>query len=157
MHPVRTCYLFRGCKQRFLDALLTIARVELFMPGVQLLIEGDNVTELNIIVSGDVLVAEAGINLSAAFSQFASSDPSNRSHRRRSSGGSVHGGNEGSTSLGRTLSISKGGSIGRNSSCNGSIKGSTGGWTVQLGRWGLGGTRTPGQDGVDILDAWVHA
>ncbi|EFJ39217.1 hypothetical protein VOLCADRAFT_45039, partial [Volvox carteri f. nagariensis] len=56
LHPVRSCYLFKGCKQRFLDALLTVARVELFMPGVQLLTEGDNVTELNIIVSGDVLV-----------------------------------------------------------------------------------------------------
>ncbi|EFJ46903.1 hypothetical protein VOLCADRAFT_62022, partial [Volvox carteri f. nagariensis] len=81
LHPVRSCYLFKGCKQRFLDALLTVARVELFMPGVQLLTEGDNVTELNIIVSGDVLVAEAGINLSAAFSQSASGDP----------GGSVRG------------------------------------------------------------------
>ncbi|GLI61751.1 hypothetical protein VaNZ11_004203 [Volvox africanus] len=136
LQPVRNCYLFKGCKQRFLDALLTAARVELFMPGVQLMVEGDNVTELNIIVSGDVLVAEAGINLSAAFSQFASTDTSNRSARRWSTGGgdgsvvrgsfpgvrrsaSVLGGL--GSILGRTSSTGQN-SIGRNSSCNGSIK-----------------------------------
>ncbi|GIM10248.1 hypothetical protein Vretimale_14045, partial [Volvox reticuliferus] len=135
MHPVRSCYLFKGCKQRFLDALLTVARVELFMPGVQLLVEGDNVTELNIIVSGEVLVAEAGINLSAAFSQFASVDPSNRSTRRWSTGGGdgsiMRGSFPGvrrsasvmglSAAMGRTSSVGQN-SIGRNSSCNGSIK-----------------------------------
>ena len=35
LQPVKGCYLFKGCKQRFLDAFLTAARVELFMPGVQ--------------------------------------------------------------------------------------------------------------------------
>lgn len=29
------CYLFKDCKTRFLDALLAVARVELFMPGVR--------------------------------------------------------------------------------------------------------------------------
>ncbi len=35
LQPLRGCYLFKGCKQRFLDALLSAAKVELFMPGVQ--------------------------------------------------------------------------------------------------------------------------
>jgi hypothetical protein len=35
LQPLRGCYLFKGCKQRFLDAFLTAARVEMFMPGVQ--------------------------------------------------------------------------------------------------------------------------
>ncbi len=33
MRHLRTCYLFRSCPQRFLDALLASARVEVFMPG----------------------------------------------------------------------------------------------------------------------------
>ncbi|GLC44797.1 hypothetical protein PLESTB_001212900 [Pleodorina starrii] len=141
LHPVRNCYLFRGCKQRFLDALLTAARVELFMPGVQLMIEGDNVTELNIIVSGEVLVAEAGINLSAAFSQFTATatDPSTNRGRRSATGaegGSVSGAAAGggggggggsmvmrrAASLGRTSSMGRNTSVGRTSSVSGSIK-----------------------------------
>ncbi|KAG2447078.1 hypothetical protein HYH02_007828 [Chlamydomonas schloesseri] len=93
LQPVKGCYLFKGCKQRFLDAFLTAARVELFMPGVQLLNEGDNVTELNIVVSGEVLVSEAGINLAAAFQQFkggaGSSKHGDGSNHSRKSDGSV--------------------------------------------------------------------
>lgn len=33
MRHLRSCYLFRGCPQRFLDTLLASARVEVFMPG----------------------------------------------------------------------------------------------------------------------------
>lgn len=29
------CYLFKDCKTRYMDALLSVARVELFMPGVR--------------------------------------------------------------------------------------------------------------------------
>ena len=32
--PMQNCYLFADCKQKFLDALLAAARVELFMPQV---------------------------------------------------------------------------------------------------------------------------
>ena len=35
LEPLSGCYLFKGCKQQFLDAFLTAARVEMFMPGVQ--------------------------------------------------------------------------------------------------------------------------
>ncbi|KXZ44423.1 hypothetical protein GPECTOR_68g396 [Gonium pectorale] len=73
LQPVRSCYLFRGCKQRFLDALLTAARVELFMPGVQIMTEGDNVTELLILVSGEVAVSQHRVNVGAAYSTFAAS------------------------------------------------------------------------------------
>jgi hypothetical protein len=31
---LHTCWLFRGCKQKFLDALLATAKVELYMPQV---------------------------------------------------------------------------------------------------------------------------
>lgn len=33
MHRMKECYLFKGVQQRFLDALLASARVEIFMPG----------------------------------------------------------------------------------------------------------------------------
>lgn len=33
-YPLHTCWLFRGCKQKFVDALLLSAKVELFMPKV---------------------------------------------------------------------------------------------------------------------------
>ena len=33
--PMQSCYLFADCKQKFLDALLAAARVELFMPQVR--------------------------------------------------------------------------------------------------------------------------
>lgn len=35
LEPVKGCYLFRKCSRRFLDALITAARVELFLPGVE--------------------------------------------------------------------------------------------------------------------------
>eukprot|EP00201_Polytomella_parva_P009588 CAMPEP_0175054834 /NCGR_PEP_ID=MMETSP0052_2-20121109/9726_1 /TAXON_ID=51329 ORGANISM="Polytomella parva, Strain SAG 63-3" /NCGR_SAMPLE_ID=MMETSP0052_2 /ASSEMBLY_ACC=CAM_ASM_000194 /LENGTH=579 /DNA_ID=CAMNT_0016319575 /DNA_START=167 /DNA_END=1902 /DNA_ORIENTATION=+ len=55
LKPVKSCYLFRGCKQKFLEAVLVASRVELFMPGVNVMGEGDVVTELNILVSGEVM------------------------------------------------------------------------------------------------------
>ncbi|KAG2444345.1 hypothetical protein HXX76_001101 [Chlamydomonas incerta] len=73
LQPVKGCYLFKGCKQRFLDAFLTAARVELFMPGVQILTPGDNVSELLLIVSGEVAVAQHRLNIAAAYGAFAAS------------------------------------------------------------------------------------
>jgi hypothetical protein len=37
LEQLRSCYLFQGCRQKFLDAVLSIAKVELFMPKVPLL------------------------------------------------------------------------------------------------------------------------
>lgn len=48
----QTSNLFIGARQRFLDALLAAARVEVYLPGVELVSEGDTVNELFIIVSG---------------------------------------------------------------------------------------------------------
>jgi hypothetical protein len=33
--PLRGCWLFAGCRQKFLDALLATAKVELYMPKVR--------------------------------------------------------------------------------------------------------------------------
>lgn len=38
--PLHSCWLFTGCKQKFLDALLLSAKVELFMPKVTHLYRG---------------------------------------------------------------------------------------------------------------------
>ncbi|KAG2447081.1 hypothetical protein HYH02_007831 [Chlamydomonas schloesseri] len=60
MEPVKGCFLFKGCQKRFLDAILTAARVEFFLPGVEILTEGDNVVDLMIIVAGEVMVTTGG-------------------------------------------------------------------------------------------------
>ncbi|KAG2444349.1 hypothetical protein HXX76_001105 [Chlamydomonas incerta] len=60
LEPVKGCYLFKGCQKRFLDAILIAARVEFFLPGVEILTEGDNVVDLMIIVAGEVLVTTGG-------------------------------------------------------------------------------------------------
>ncbi|KAG2493569.1 hypothetical protein HYH03_008088 [Edaphochlamys debaryana] len=91
LSPLKGCYLFRGCKQRFLDAILAVAHVELFLPGVEILAEGDNVVELMVVVAGQVEAAQGprlGSNASSAVSDgfsfaYASTndgrDPSGRS------------------------------------------------------------------------------
>lgn len=34
LEALRQCYLFHGCKARFLDEVLSVARMEIFMPNV---------------------------------------------------------------------------------------------------------------------------
>ncbi|GIL88133.1 hypothetical protein Vretifemale_16146, partial [Volvox reticuliferus] len=67
LQPVRNCYLFKGCKQRFLDALLTVARVELFLPGVEIMTEGDNVVDLLIVMLGECLVSRGGQRIGGVY------------------------------------------------------------------------------------------
>ncbi|GLI61752.1 hypothetical protein VaNZ11_004204 [Volvox africanus] len=67
LQPVRNCYLFKGCKQRFLDALLTAARVELFLPGVEIMAEGDNVMDLLIVMLGECLVSRGGQRIGGVY------------------------------------------------------------------------------------------
>lgn len=52
-------YLFSGVKPRFMDALLAVARVELYLPHVEILSAGDFVNELFIVASGEVLIGDA--------------------------------------------------------------------------------------------------
>ncbi|KAK9804415.1 hypothetical protein WJX72_011623 [[Myrmecia] bisecta] len=52
LSQVKKCYLFGHCTQKFLDALLAAARVDLYMPRVDILSEGDHVSELHIVVAG---------------------------------------------------------------------------------------------------------
>ena len=68
-------------------------------------------TELNIVVSGEVLVSEAGINLAAAFQQFKSGASNSKhggdgkdgsAHSRRSDGSAAS--HTGSMGGGRTMS-----------------------------------------------------
>ncbi|GIL56055.1 hypothetical protein Vafri_11509 [Volvox africanus] len=67
LQPVRNCYLFKGCKQRFLDALLNAARVELFLPGVEIMTEGDNVVDLLIVMLGECLVSRGGQRIGGVY------------------------------------------------------------------------------------------
>ncbi|KAJ9524098.1 hypothetical protein QJQ45_022546 [Haematococcus lacustris] len=54
LSTVKSCYLFRGAKARFMDAFLAATRMELYMPQVSVLSEGDVVSELYIIIDGTV-------------------------------------------------------------------------------------------------------
>jgi ankyrin repeat protein/CRP-like cAMP-binding protein len=49
---LRECYLFQGARPRFIDALLSVARVELYLPQVDILSSGDHVNELFIVAAG---------------------------------------------------------------------------------------------------------
>eukprot|EP00955_Chlamydomonas_euryale_P106704 365721-Chlamydomonas_euryale.AAC.2 len=54
---LRGCYLFSTVDETFVNMLLAVARVELFMPNVELLQRGDVSQELCVIVDGEVVVA----------------------------------------------------------------------------------------------------
>ncbi len=49
----------QGCKSTFLDAVLSASRLEMFMPGVDIISENEHVNELHIIVRGSVKVGAA--------------------------------------------------------------------------------------------------
>lgn len=49
---LRSAYLFAGTPRRFRDAVLAEARLELFLPGVEILAYGDAVNEMHLIVRG---------------------------------------------------------------------------------------------------------
>ncbi|KAG2444347.1 hypothetical protein HXX76_001103 [Chlamydomonas incerta] len=96
MEPMKGCYLFRKCTRRFLDALITAARVELFLPGVEILTEGDNVVDLLIIVAGEVLVSQGGARApGSSMSGVSASFGGAQSAVGMSFTGGVHGGGVG--------------------------------------------------------------
>ena len=48
----RRCYLFQGCRQKLLDSLLGSSAVQLFMPRVEVVAQGDHVHELYLVLAG---------------------------------------------------------------------------------------------------------
>lgn len=65
---LKNSYLLRGVRQRYLDALLAVATVELFMAHVDVISDGDHVPDLMFVVSGSLELtlpgaAEAGEDL----------------------------------------------------------------------------------------------
>ncbi|KAK9810819.1 hypothetical protein WJX73_009788 [Symbiochloris irregularis] len=59
-HVLHSCTLFKDARQRFLDALLGTARIELFMPQVEILSVGDFVNEMLLIVAGHACLVGPG-------------------------------------------------------------------------------------------------
>ena len=57
---LKHCYLFHSCKPKFLDAVISACRADMFMPDVQLISEGDIVSELHIIIEGEVEICAFG-------------------------------------------------------------------------------------------------
>ncbi len=47
---LRRTYLLQGCKQKFVDALLAVSRIDCYMPNEDILLEGDYVNELFMVV-----------------------------------------------------------------------------------------------------------
>ena len=63
--PSCRCYLFRGCRQKLLDSLLGASTVQLFMPKVEVVTEGDHLHELYIVLAGLVETIKPGLAESA--------------------------------------------------------------------------------------------
>ena len=55
------CYLFQGCRQKLLDSLLGASTVQLFMPRVEVVSEGDHLHELYIVLAGLVETYKPGL------------------------------------------------------------------------------------------------
>jgi len=55
------CYLFQGCRQKLLDSLLGASTVQLFMPRVEVVSEGDHLHELYIVLAGLVETFKPGV------------------------------------------------------------------------------------------------
>ncbi|KAF5827675.1 hypothetical protein DUNSADRAFT_262 [Dunaliella salina] len=70
---LKDCYLLAGCTPQFLNLLLSVARMELFMPNVTITQQGDTAGDLLIIADGNVSVAPP---TSAATDQHGSVAPS---------------------------------------------------------------------------------
>ena len=51
---IQRCYLFKGVKQKLLDALLAAGRIELYMPQVEVVSEGDHVNDLYVLLQGTI-------------------------------------------------------------------------------------------------------
>ena len=59
------CYLFQHCRQKLLDSLLGASTVQLFMPKVEVVSEGDHLHELYIVLAGLVESIKPGLAESA--------------------------------------------------------------------------------------------
>ncbi len=68
---IQRCYLFRGAKQKLLDALLAAGRVELYMPQVEIVSEGEHVNDLNVLLQGSVEILNPRLTSSLAASGVA--------------------------------------------------------------------------------------
>mmetsp|Transcript_9795 Transcript_9795/g.26556 ORF Transcript_9795/g.26556 Transcript_9795/m.26556 type:complete len:1286 (+) Transcript_9795:433-4290(+) len=55
---LKDCYLLAGCTPQFLTLLLSVARMELFMPNVTMTQEGDTAGDLLIVADGNVSVGQ---------------------------------------------------------------------------------------------------
>uniref|UniRef100_A0A7R9VK40 Cyclic nucleotide-binding domain-containing protein n=1 Tax=Chlamydomonas euryale TaxID=1486919 RepID=A0A7R9VK40_9CHLO len=113
LQSIYQCYVMRGCKPKFLDALLSACSTDLFMPDVQLIADGDVVSELLVIIEGEVDVVRvaressvAGSNATTLGGKLGStlSSGDGEDHSRRMSmaslTGSMNAGSMGQRSLG---------------------------------------------------------
>ncbi|KAL3130260.1 hypothetical protein ABBQ38_008093 [Trebouxia sp. C0009 RCD-2024] len=61
LRSTQQCYLFRNCRQKLLDSLLGASTVQLFMPKVEVVTQGDHVHELYIVLAGMVESVKPGL------------------------------------------------------------------------------------------------
>lgn len=57
--------MFHGCRQKLLDSLLGASTVQLFMPKVEVVTQGDHVHELYIVLAGMVESVKPGLTETA--------------------------------------------------------------------------------------------
>jgi len=69
---IRECFLFSGTPRRFRDAVMAETRVELFLPQVDILSEGETVNEIYLIVQGSVEARPAPNRLAGLLSSSSS-------------------------------------------------------------------------------------
>ncbi|KAG1669745.1 hypothetical protein FOA52_001574 [Chlamydomonas sp. UWO 241] len=101
LEPLKACYMFKGCKARFFDALLAGCSIEVFAPGVKFLSSGDVVSDLYIMIEGEADVHQdvpGGRQSTAGTGGHSTGSMSRRasltgpgSNRSSASGGSVAG------------------------------------------------------------------
>ena len=123
---LKHCYLFDSCKPKFLDAVISACRADMFMPDVQLISEGDIVAELHIIIEGEVEICAFGQGGSHISDLSMSGSVFGGSQREGHKSGSLHGRDVSRTDGSRGGSFF-GSSRGRDSARSGSFFGRRGG------------------------------
>ena len=60
---LKEAYLFKDCRPKFLDAILSSCRVSVFTPKVSLIAEGDIVSDLYVIIEGKVEIMSGKVSI----------------------------------------------------------------------------------------------
>lgn len=74
LSTLQSCYLFQGVAPKFLDALLAVGCIEMFMPQEEIMAAGSNILDLHIVLGGRVSLGAALDKASGSASLHAKAD-----------------------------------------------------------------------------------